>query len=163
MIIDKANLTGTIYDPTGRRGDIHGHSAQHTLGDNDFHIEHTIGNQKIIFTTEAPQVPVPGKPTGFSATGGDAEVSLSWSNPNDTSITKYQVRHKADSSFADGDDLWEDITGSGSGTTSHTVTGLTNGTEYVFQIRAVNAGRNRRGVRREDCDTVFGDYYADEC
>ena len=34
----------------------------------------------------------------------------------------------------------EDITGSGSGTTSHTVTELTNGTEYVFQIRAVNAG-----------------------
>ena len=70
---------------------------------------------------------------------------MSWSNPNDTSITKYQVRHKADSSFADGDDLWEDITGSGSGTTSHTVTGLTNGTEYVFQIRAVSAGGTGEG------------------
>ena len=29
LIIDKANLTGTIYDPTGRRGDVLRHSAQH--------------------------------------------------------------------------------------------------------------------------------------
>ncbi len=82
----------------------------------------------------------PEKPTGFSAVAGEGQVELSWSDPNDSTITKYQVRHKAGTSFSASDDLWVDIGGSGATTTSHTVTGLTNGTEYVFQIRAVNAG-----------------------
>ena len=81
----------------------------------------------------------PAQPTGFAATSGDGQVSLSWTDPSDASITKWQVRHKAGTSFADTDDLWTDIAGSGASTTSHTVTGLTNGTQYVFQVRAVNA------------------------
>ena len=32
--------------------------------------------------------------------------------------------------------------GSGAGTTSHTVTGLTAGTEYTFEVRAVNGEGN---------------------
>ena len=88
----------------------------------------------------------PAKPAGFSAIAGGGQVELSWSNPNDSSITKYQVRHKEGTSFSASDDLWVDISGSGSGTTSHIVTGLTNGTEYVFQIRAVNAVGEGTGV-----------------
>ena len=30
-------------------------------------------------------------PTGFTATAGDSQVTLSWDNPNDSSITSYQV------------------------------------------------------------------------
>ena len=33
---------------------------------------------------------------------------------------------------------WRDIAGSGATTTTHTVTDLTNGTEYRFRVRAVN-------------------------
>ena len=36
---------------------------------------------------------------------------------------------------------WQDIDGSGSDTTNYTVTGLTNGDEYTFQIRALNEQR----------------------
>ncbi len=33
---------------------------------------------------------------------------------------------------------WRNIAGSGAGTTTHTVRGLTNGTAYTFDVRAVN-------------------------
>ena len=64
---------------------------------------------------------------------GDTEVTLNWEDPRDDSITKYQIFDFENVGF----DLWDDIPGSGATTATHTVTGLTNGTEYTFQIRAV--------------------------
>ena len=91
-------------------------------------------------TVTATPTLVPSKPGGFVATAGDGRVSLSWSDPSNASITKHQLRHKAGSSFvADDGELWADIAGSGSGTTGHVVSGLANGTGYVFELRAVNA------------------------
>ena len=83
--------------------------------------------------------PKPAKPTGLSARAGDRQVALRWTNPSDSSITKYQLQQKAGEA-AWGE--WGDISGSGASTTSHTVTGLMNGTEYRFRIRAVNSGGN---------------------
>ena len=81
------------------------------------------------------------KPEGFAAISGDGQAVLAWAASGDSAITKYRLRYKAGTSFSASDDgLWSDIAGSGASTTSHTVTGLANGTEYVFQVRAVNAG-----------------------
>ena len=94
-------------------------------------------------TVSITDVPAPAKPTDFKATPGNTEVTLGWSDPSNDTITKYQVRHKAGSSFDDtatDDALWTDITGSNADTTAYKLTGLTNGTQYVFQIRAMNAG-----------------------
>ena len=76
-------------------------------------------------------LPTPAKPSGFSATAGDGQVTLSWTDPSDSSITRYQLQQD------EGD--WADITGSGATTTEHVVYGLTNGDEYSFAILAVNA------------------------
>ena len=83
--------------------------------------------------------PKPGAPSGLSASRGDRSVTLSWGDPSDNSITKYQVRQRKGSGAWGG---WTDIAGSGSSTTSHTVSGLDNGSEYSFQVRAVNNGGN---------------------
>ena len=80
---------------------------------------------------------LPGAPTNFSATAGPVKAVLAWANPSDTTITKYQYRQSTDGSTWSPN--WKNIPNSGASTTSHTVTGLTVGTAYIFQVRAVNA------------------------
>ena len=79
---------------------------------------------------------VPAAPSGLSAAPGDGSVALSWTDPGDASITGYEIRRKAGSGAYGS---WSDISGSGANTTSHSVTGLTNGTAYSFELRAENA------------------------
>jgi titin len=72
---------------------------------------------------------VPGAPTGATATRGNASASVSWTAPADTggsSITGYTVT-SSPGSFT--------CTSAG---TSCTVTGLTNGTAYMFTVVATN-------------------------
>ena len=79
-----------------------------------------------------PPPPVPDAPTNLLAVAGDAAVTLTWDAPEDDSgfaITGYEYR-------IDQTGEWISI---GSTDTTHTVTGLVNGTEYVFQVRAVTA------------------------
>ena len=85
------------------------------------------------------QIRAPAAPMNLSATPDDGQVTLSWTNPANNTITKYQYRRTTDTGTYSS---WTDIPNSGDTTTSYTVTGLTNGTEYTFGVRAVNAGGN---------------------
>ncbi len=81
----------------------------------------------------------PAKPSGFGATTGDRWVYLTWTNPSDASITRWEYRQKAG---AGSYGSWTGMTGSGAATVKHQVTGLRNGTSYTFRIRAVNGNGN---------------------
>jgi len=72
---------------------------------------------------------------------GDARVWLSWADPADDTITGYQYQQqtRTGGSWPAWGATWSAITGSSSSTTSLAVSGLVNGTEYRFRIRAVNA------------------------
>ncbi len=83
----------------------------------------------------ATPVPVPAQPV-VTATAGDKEVALGWSDPSDSTITGWQVRYKVKTASTDG--IWTEILNSDHETDTHTVTSLTNGIEYTFQVRAVN-------------------------
>ena len=75
----------------------------------------------------------PGAPTGLTATAGTESVTLSWTAPASTggiAVTGYEVGQDNGGSY-----VW---TTTGSTGTSHTVTGLTGGTNYTFAVRAVN-------------------------
>ena len=75
-------------------------------------------------------------PRNLSATPGDEQVALTWDPPqNDggSNLVRYEVRHAAGGSVP-ADTAW---TGVGLDRT-HDVSGLTNGTLYTFQVRAVN-------------------------
>ncbi len=127
LLADKRHYTGDIIDMSGTRAEFDG-TLLSALEDDDFHIEFTFGGQKVVYTTGPP------KPGGFAATPADGEVTLSWTNPSDSRIEKYQLLLKApDGSLGS----WTDIEGSDGDTTSHTVTGLTNGALYGFRIRGV--------------------------
>ena len=78
-----------------------------------------------------PRTSVPGAPRNLTAVGGDGEVVLTWDAPasdGGAAITDYEYR-------INGQNPWISI---GSTETTYTVTGLDNGAEYTFQVRAVN-------------------------
>ena len=93
----------------------------------------------IVDNDGAPTVSAPARPTGLSASAGNGQVMLSWTDPNDDSITGYEVQRRKGSDAWGG---WGAISGSDAETTSHTVPSLDNDSEYHFRIRAVNAGGN---------------------
>ena len=90
-----------------------------------------------------PRQTVPDAPTNLIAEAADAAVTLTWDAPEDdggSEITDYQYR-------INGRNPWTAI---GSTDTTHTLTGLVNGTVYVFEVRAVNRiGRGRASNRAE--------------
>ena len=97
----------------------------------------------------APSPTVPGAPTNLQADGGDAQVTLFWETPENDgglAITDYEYR-------INGRGGWVSIDSTG---TAYTVTGLVNGTAYVFEVRAVNAaGRSAASNRAEATPGVF--------
>ena len=75
----------------------------------------------------------PAAPVNLSPTVGNGQVTLSWDDPGNDTITKYQYSTNGGTNFTD-------IAGSNDTTSSYTVTGLTNGTQYTLAVRAVNDG-----------------------
>ena len=96
-------------------------------------------------TLPAPELapPPPATPTGLTAAAGYQSVTLAWADPSDATITRYeyQVNHNdtLTGKFS-GWGPWQSISGSGAATTSHVLSGLVNGREYRYHVRAVNAG-----------------------
>ena len=101
----------------------------------------------LVLLTFAPaaEAYTPAAPQNLTATVSDGEVTLSWSKSwirnganrdaaNNWWLDRYQVRYRKGASFPDGGG-WQNIAGSTFRTTAHTVTGLENGADYVFQIR----------------------------
>ncbi|MXV78934.1 hypothetical protein F4001_11315, partial [Candidatus Poribacteria bacterium] len=81
----------------------------------------------------------PSAPQNLTAPVGDGEVSLDWEPPNSNGglkITEYKYSYRESSS-----DSW-DTEGSAGTEQEKTITGLTNGTEYEFRVRA----KNRMGL-----------------
>ena len=78
-----------------------------------------------------PRTSAPGAPRNLTTMVGDGEVVLTWDAPasdGGAEITDYEYR-------INGQNPW---ISTGSPETTHTVTGLDNGTVYTFEVRAVN-------------------------
>jgi 5-hydroxyisourate hydrolase-like protein (transthyretin family) len=86
-----------------------------------------------------PQADLPGKPTNVSAVAGNNQATVSWTAPADnggSAILGYDVE-KSD----DGGATWQPTSSTfhSDTATTQTVSGLTNGTAYVFRVAAINA------------------------
>ena len=80
-----------------------------------------------------------GRPArGLQARAGDAAVTLSWQAPLDTGnrpLLRYEARH-AQGSTVPSSVSWQDV--GGVNVLTYTVTGLTNGRQHTFEVRALN-------------------------
>ena len=80
---------------------------------------------------------VPSPPSALTAMAADAEVTLSWTaaaSDGGAPITGYMVEYDTDMNFPSPTPAT-----TAAAATSHTVSGLTNGTLYYFRVAAVNA------------------------
>ena len=88
-----------------------------------------------VFTLMAPaEATAPGAPTGVTATGGNAQATVSWTEPANggSPITGYQLQYSSNGG------AWTPSAPL-TATSGQPVLGLVNGTAYIFQVRAVNA------------------------
>ena len=76
----------------------------------------------------------PGTPS-LTATRGNDQVSLSWgaASSNGSAVTSYEYRRSTTSGWTG----WSTVSGGG-GARSQTVTSLSNGTSYTFEVKARN-------------------------
>lgn len=81
----------------------------------------------------APTIVVESKPTGSKM---DGQLTLRWTPPHNegSEILTYEIKE------AGSTHVWE----ADGNQTSHTITGLSNGTSYAFEIRAVNLVEPKR-------------------
>ena len=80
----------------------------------------------------------PGTPTAsLPATYGNTTASVAWTAPvseNGSAITDYSIQYSSDSGSN-----WTSWSHTASAATSATVTGLSNGTAYIFRVAGINS------------------------
>ena len=76
-------------------------------------------------------------PTGLSVTAGNAQLTASWTAPAGVDVSRYEVQHKLTSAAS-----WPTSDTDVSSGTSHTFTGLTNGSPYQVRVRTVETGES---------------------
>ena len=93
------------------------------------------GNWSLQSAPVTPQALPPAAPTGLTGVLGNGSVSLSWvaPSPGTSPITDYEVEYSSD-----GGSTWTSFSDGVSTGTTATVSPLSNGTAYVFHVRAVN-------------------------
>lgn len=91
------------------------------------------------FVTAAAVVPckVPGAPTQIAATPGNGSVTLTWTAPSSnggSQITDYLVQWSAN-----GGNAWTTVSRPPAVGTNVTMSGLSNGTGYLFRVAGINS------------------------
>ena len=90
---------------------------------------------------------VPKTMRDFAVLAGNGRATLTWANPNDTTITKYQYNVKRPASEGGWMGM-KKIPGSHAAMTNYTVTGLTNGSRYTFRMQVANSIGTSAQTRR---------------
>ena len=104
-----------------------------------------VSPQSRYLNVETPATPsVPARPTGLTSTSVTHDsVTLNWDEPEDSTITGYQVlrRSRDGTEHGDGEGAPEFIAivdDTGTATTSYTDNTVTARTRYVYRVRAIN-------------------------
>jgi hypothetical protein len=87
--------------------------------------------------TVPPVITVPDAPSSVTGTAGDTQVSLTWNAPasnGGAAITDYVIQYSSN-----GGTNWTTFNDGTSTNTSAAVSGLTNGTSYIFKVAATNS------------------------
>jgi hypothetical protein len=91
--------------------------------------------EKLRFSDQTVTISVPAAPTNVTATAGNASATVRWTRAvtnGGPAVTSNEIVISSNGSVV------QTIRGLAAGAVTRTITGLTNGTPYTFQVRAVN-------------------------
>ena len=126
--------TGTSHTVTGlEEGTAYQARVRARYHDGDGNLEES-GPWSAVEEIAVAQTPLPAKPAGLLAAASYDNVLLSWDNPNDDTITGYQVLRGPDA-----DNLAKLADDTGSATSSYTDSTVAEDTTYVYAVRGRNA------------------------
>ena len=99
--------------------------------------EHGVSERSRWFHVKTQEVPVPGQPTGLTATATHDSITLTWDDPDDDSITGYVILRRNRETDAKGhfDELVADT---GTAATTYTDATVAAETPYTYRIKAIN-------------------------
>lgn len=109
------------------------------------------GSTTIIVSVAAQTVP--GQPTSLSGIAGAGQATLNWVSPTDNggaSIITYRIEYSSN-----GGSNWTEYQHPNSSSTSLTVTGLNNGTSYIFRVAATNGAGSGSASSASNAVTPF--------
>ena len=86
---------------------------------------------------DTPAAPVPDKPTGLEATLTHGQVTLTWDDPGDDSITGYVILRRVRENNTGGD-FSVLVADTGTAATTYTDDTVAAGTTYTYRIKAIN-------------------------
>jgi Ca2+-binding RTX toxin-like protein len=132
--VDTAVFSGasTEYDVTSNAAGV---TVAHTGGLATDGTDRLRGVERLQFTDETVTIATPAAPGIGTATAGNAQAVVTWSPPasdGSPAVTGYEIT----ATPTTGTPIVR--TGFSEAATSATFTGLTNGTSYTFQVRALN-------------------------
>ena len=137
IVFEESYTVGVISDisETGTTSVISGNDDVDTSVAGEYTVTYTVtdaanNSTEIIetVTVSAEILPVPDTPTGLAGTQTYEEVTLTWNNPNDNTITGYKI-------YRDNAVLVNDT---GSTTREYVDDTVEADTEYVYKIAAIN-------------------------
>ena len=142
VTLSDATATSDMFDADGMAITLVDDQVSLVVGANVIDVEVTAHDGTTTKTyrvtvTRAGALPL----TNLAAAPGDGQVALSWDAPaSDSGVTRHEYRYKAEGGSYPS--TWTEIPNSAAGGANEdgvTVSGLTNGTVYTFQVRAVDA------------------------
>ena len=92
-----------------------------------------LGTKQVFGVPMTPSGMAPGTPTGLTLTAGNAQIVAMWAAVTATPAATYRLRYRT------GTGAWTEVPTSA---LMATVSSLTNGTTYEFQVRAENSAGN---------------------
>ena len=97
------------------------------------------GGRYYAVSTTPPPLSIPGTPVGVTASSGDTLAFLVWLSGGGSPATSFTIRNSSASNGILVPDVVVPNNGSSTQTSTATVTGLTNGATYQFEVSATNA------------------------
>ena len=141
--VANTNSTTTTYEHTGLAGGDTRHYRVSAINTNGAGLPSNVDDA----TTGTATSTSPGRPRNLDAAASGGAVTLSWqapANSGGSAIVRYEVRH-AEGTSVPANTAWQ----SAGLNLSHTISGLTNGQVYTFQVHAVNSSTPGTGPPAE--------------